>query len=129
MRDTTIISGTAILLALLVTTDAVQAKIRTFTFQGSRDPVRTACKGEGRQLIEGKDHTICFTPTSGVVCYDDGVCNGSDPRTVGAWGLRSRDYQSAPSLVDSGGLSGGNGAASGAGSASTPNAPTPPIFN
>jgi hypothetical protein len=129
MRNTTVLRGAAILLALLVTVDAAYASIKVTHFPGTRDQLRSACKGEGKELVEGRDHTICFTATTGVVCGDDKKCVSSGPRTIGDWGFRTRDRQVPQSLVDAGGSSGGGAVAPSAPSGPAPSAPTPPIFN
>ena len=106
MQNTTIIRSAAVLLALFVTVDAAQAW--TKDFPGTRGQVRASCTGEGRELIEGGDHSICLNQNNGtgVVCYDNGKCSGTGPRTIGAWGIRTRDYQPPQSLVASGSSSG-----------------------
>lgn len=122
MRNISITRGAAVLLALFVTMDAASASIRVTHFPGTRDQVRSACKGGGAELIEGKDHTICLKGGSGVVCGDDGKCVSSGPRTIGDWGVRTRDRQAPQSLIDSGG-------SSSAPAAPAPTPTTPPIFN
>ena len=123
MRNTNLLRSGAVLFALLITADATQA-ISVRHFPGSRDQVRASCKGEGRELIEGGDYSACMSHNSGVVCGDDGKCIGTGPRTVGAWGIRTRDYQPPMSSMDSGGRSSEGVAAP----KSSPPA-TPPVIN
>ena len=129
MRNTTIIRGAAILLALLVATDTAQARI--YEFNGTRQQVRAACTGAGASLNEGASYTSCGKGGKGVICYDGGKCLASGRRGLGAWGIRSKDYQPPQSLVDTGGSSGGAAVAPSAPvpSAPAPSAPTGPIYN
>jgi hypothetical protein len=129
MRKITVFRGAAVMLALLVSTEAAQAWYVDYT--GTRDEIRAACTAEGDLLWDDTHFTQCFTASGVTVfCYGGGFCRRTGERDIsGGRGFRTRDYQPPQSLVDTGGSSNGSAVAPSTPSAPAPSAPTGPIFN
>lgn len=44
-------------------------------YLGSRGDVRALCTNAGTFLLEGGNFSQCFTPSTDVLCRDDGTCS------------------------------------------------------
>jgi hypothetical protein len=60
-------------------------------FEGSRADVRAFCESEGAFLMDAGTFTLCVTPTTDVVCRDDGECSSSDIEVALAAGFQRTD--------------------------------------
>lgn len=60
-------------------------------FEGSRADVRSFCESEGAFLMDAASFTLCLTPTTDVVCRDDGICSSSSLDVALAAGFQRND--------------------------------------
>ena len=60
---------------LLIHIDRHLATAAPLEYLGTRGDVRMLCQNEGTFLLEGGNFSQCFTPTTDVLCRDDGTCS------------------------------------------------------
>lgn len=60
-------------------------------FGGSRADVRSFCTGIEHHLLEGGSYSLCITPTTDVMCRDDGFCSSSNLQLALAAGFQKVD--------------------------------------